>query len=250
MKYLSTSSCGEAEGLEDLRAGVRRDGGDAHLGHHLQHALAQRLHQVGDRLLRLLLDVEAVAREVLDGLHREVGVDRGGAVPDQQWRRGAPRGRRRPRPAGRPGCGSSRAPGGGARPRSSAATGSAPWWRRSAGRRARSRGRRSAIASLTSSQISSRRAARAVAAAADVVEAAGDVGDEAGHVAVTVDVPDLDQLVVGDHRERQHHLAARRGRRGRAGWPPGPMVPLRLVTSSSRIASSGGLVTWANSCAK
>ena len=30
----------------------------------------------------------------------------------------------------------------------------------------------------------------------------------------------------------------------------GPMVPLRLVTSSSRIASSGGLVTCANSCAK
>ena len=30
----------------------------------------------------------------------------------------------------------------------------------------------------------------------------------------------------------------------------GPMVPASEVTSSSRIASSGGLVTWANSCAK
>ena len=30
----------------------------------------------------------------------------------------------------------------------------------------------------------------------------------------------------------------------------GPMVPFSEVTSSSRIASSGGLVTWAKSCAK
>ena len=30
----------------------------------------------------------------------------------------------------------------------------------------------------------------------------------------------------------------------------GPIEPLRLVTSSSRIASRGGLVTCANSCAK
>lgn len=29
-----------------------------------------------------------------------------------------------------------------------------------------------------------------------------------------------------------------------------PMVPPTLVTISSRIASSGGLVTWANSCWK
>ncbi len=52
-----------------------------------------------------------------------------------------------------------------------------------------------------------------LAAALDVVEAAGDVGDEAGHVAVTVDVADLGQVVVGDHREGQHDLAARRGGR-------------------------------------
>ena len=30
----------EADGLEDLRAGVAGDGADAHLAHHLQHALA------------------------------------------------------------------------------------------------------------------------------------------------------------------------------------------------------------------
>ena len=87
------------------------------------------------------------------------------------------------------------------------------------------------------------------AAAVDVVEAAGHVGDEARHVAVTVDVPDLDQLVVGDHRERQHTWRHDAGV-GSSRLASGPMVPLRLVTSSSRIASSGGLVTWANSCAK
>ena len=75
---------GQAERLEDLRTGVGRDRGDTHLGHHLEHALAERLHQVGDRLLRLDLDVEAVAGEVLDRLHREVGVHRCGAVPDQR----------------------------------------------------------------------------------------------------------------------------------------------------------------------
>ena len=30
----------------------------------------------------------------------------------------------------------------------------------------------------------------------------------------------------------------------------GPMVPASEVTSSSRMASRGGLVTWANSCWK
>ncbi len=34
---------GEADGLEDLGAGVGRHGGDAHLGHDLDHALARRL---------------------------------------------------------------------------------------------------------------------------------------------------------------------------------------------------------------
>ena len=79
----------------------------------------------------------------------------------------------------------------------------------------------SAIASDTSAQISSSRAGQRRAAALDVVEAAGDVGDEAGQVAVAVDVADLGQVVVVDHRERQHDLAARRRAPARAGWPPG-----------------------------
>ena len=92
--------------------------------------------------------------------------------------------------------------------------------------------------------------ASAGAAAVDV-EVAGDPdGGEAGQVAVVVDVQDLGELVVVDDRERQEHLPA--GRRGglRAGSAPGRRCGPRLVTSSSRMASSGGLVTWANSWPK
>ena len=62
--------------------------------------------------------------QVLDGLERQVRVDRGGAVADQQRDVVAPRGRRRTRRPGRPGSGSSPGSGGGAPRRSAAATGS------------------------------------------------------------------------------------------------------------------------------
>src|SRR5690606_23371987 len=74
----------EPDRLEDLRAGVGRDGGHAHLRHDLQDALAVRLHEVPDGLLRLDALDGAAADEVLDGLDREVRVDRGRAVPDEQ----------------------------------------------------------------------------------------------------------------------------------------------------------------------
>ena len=86
----------------------------------------------------------------------------------------------------------------------------------------------SAIAADTSAQISSIRSAIAAPPPLDVVEAAGDVGDEAGHVAVAVDVADLGQVVVGDHRERQHHLPARRRRRlQQVGLRPDACRPAR-----------------------
>ena len=73
-------------------------------------------------------------------------------------------------------------------------------------------------------------------------------GSEAGQVAVVVDVDDLGQLLVVDDGTGQDDLAA-------AGRPGVEQVALRArwsppseVTSSSRIASSGGLVTWAKSC--
>ena len=52
VKYRSTRSCAEPDRLEDLGAAVGRDRRDAHLAHHLEHALAERLDQVRDRLLR------------------------------------------------------------------------------------------------------------------------------------------------------------------------------------------------------
>jgi hypothetical protein len=62
-------------------------------------------------------------------------------------------------------------------------------------------------------------------------------------------VDDLGQLVVVDDRERQHELAGVR-RAAPRGVALGPMVVPSEVTSSSRIASSGGLVTCANSWVK
>ena len=43
VKYFSISADRQADGVEDLGAAVGLVGGDAHLGHHLQHALADRL---------------------------------------------------------------------------------------------------------------------------------------------------------------------------------------------------------------
>ena len=202
----------EPDGLEDLRTGVGGHRGDAHLGHHLQHALAQRLDEVLDRDLGVGLDVVALAREVLDGLHREVGVDRRGAVPDQQGHvvdlahvagldeqadlgagllahqvvvHGRGEQQRRDR----------RQVGGGV-----------PVREHDDARAIGDRG-----ADLGADLVDPRGHRRSPAL--DVVETARDVGDEAGHVAVTVDVTDLGQVVVGDDREGQHHLPARGRRR-------------------------------------
>ena len=74
----------EPDGLEDLRAGVGGDGGDAHLRHGLAHALAERLDQVLRGGRRVDAGDVAAGGEVLDGGHGQVRVDRGGAVAQQQ----------------------------------------------------------------------------------------------------------------------------------------------------------------------
>ena len=84
MKYSSTSVLGQADGLEDLRHRVRADGADAHLAHDLEDALAERLDHVAHGLRGLDAGQRAVADEVLDRLERQVRVDRGGAVAEQQ----------------------------------------------------------------------------------------------------------------------------------------------------------------------
>ena len=73
----------DADGLERLRGGVGGDGGDAHLAHHLHHALAERVEVIAHG--RGVFDAGefAFADEVLDGLERQVRVDRRGAEADE-----------------------------------------------------------------------------------------------------------------------------------------------------------------------
>ncbi len=75
---------GQPDRLEQLRAGVAGHGGHAHLGHDLQHALAERL----DEVLLGLLPGDPVqlagVEDVVDRLEGQVRVDRGRTVAEQQ----------------------------------------------------------------------------------------------------------------------------------------------------------------------
>ncbi len=72
----------QAHRVEDLRAAVRLVGGDAHLGHHLEDALVDRLDVALDGLL-LGDHLGQVAAHGVQRLEGEVGVDRLGAVAGQ-----------------------------------------------------------------------------------------------------------------------------------------------------------------------
>ncbi len=74
----------DADGLEELAADVARDGGDAHLGHHLDDALGQRLGVLVSRLGRGLAGDLAVGDERVDALVGQVRTHRGGAEAEQQ----------------------------------------------------------------------------------------------------------------------------------------------------------------------
>ena len=81
VKYLSTKCAGQPDRVENLRAAIGLVGRDAHLGHHLEDALADRLdvardHLVGVDLLRHLAALVHVEQRV----EGEIGVDRLGAV--------------------------------------------------------------------------------------------------------------------------------------------------------------------------
>ena len=73
----------DADGLEQLRAGVGGHRGDAHLRHHLQHTLAGGLDVVRQRLLAVHAAQRAAVEHVLDRFEGDVGVDGGGAEADQ-----------------------------------------------------------------------------------------------------------------------------------------------------------------------
>ena len=73
----------QAHGFEQLCATVAHDGGDAHLGHDLEHAGGQGLGEVLDGGVRVDLEV-AVAGQVFHGFECQVRVHAGGTVGDEQ----------------------------------------------------------------------------------------------------------------------------------------------------------------------
>ena len=62
--------------------------------------------------------------------------------------------------------------------------------------------------------------------------------------------PDLLELLVGEDRRGQLELVGAARHPAPGGCPPGPIAISVAVMISSRIASIGGLVTWAKSCLK
>ena len=112
----------------------------------------------------------------------------------------------------------------------------------------------SAIALLTSVRIASRARFNASPPPATryrpLTTTAASSGYGPPHQVGVVDVDDLGELVVVDDRERQRQLpAALRAGREQVGLGADRGPPTE-VTTSSRMASSGGLVTWANNCWK
>ena len=108
----------------------------------------------------------------------------------------------------------------------------------------------SAIASDTCRQTLSMAASRPGPPFGHREQAVDGEAAEAGRLAVLVDVEQLGEVVVVDDRVRQGRSAGRSPARARAGSAPVRPWPASEVTSSSRMASSGGLVTWANSWVK
>ncbi len=205
----------ETDRLEDLGAGVRRDGRHAHLRHDLQHALATRLDVVLDRHVagRSRQAVQALRDQVLDRLERQIGVDRPGAVADQQ--------RHVVHLAGVTALDDE--------PDLRALLGADQVMvhrRREQQRRDRRLDRvRVAIAehdhpgpALDRGRRPPRRSRRVTsrsdsAATGDAIQTLHDVRREAGELSVVVGVDDLRELVVVDDRERQRELPAALGTR-------------------------------------
>ena len=81
MKYLLDEIRLQPDGVEDLRAAIGLVGRDAHLGHHLEDALADRLDVARDDLVGVdLLRQLAALVHVEQRVEGEIGVDRLGAV--------------------------------------------------------------------------------------------------------------------------------------------------------------------------
>ena len=76
VKYWSTNAWLEADRLEDLRAAVALQRRDAHLGHHLEDALVERLDVVARPPARASTPASMpLPDHVVERLEREVRVD-------------------------------------------------------------------------------------------------------------------------------------------------------------------------------
>ena len=202
----------QAERLEDLRAGVGGDGADAHLAHHLEHALAQALDVVAQGGVERGAGQLAAHDEVLDRLEGEVGVDRGGAVADEQ--------RDVVDLAGVAGLHDEADAGAGLLADEVVVHRGGEQQRRdrrhvlggvAVGQHDDPGARRDRAGHLAAHPVE--RVAQRLAAAVHGVEAVHLDGGQARPVAVRVDVDDLGELVVVEHRERQHDLPAAGGGR-------------------------------------
>src|SRR5690606_2334538 len=80
----SAASTGRPTPWSRAGAAVGGHRGDAHLAHHLEHALAERADDVAHRLLGGDAGDGAGVDELLGALHGEVGVDGGRTVPDEE----------------------------------------------------------------------------------------------------------------------------------------------------------------------
>ena len=240
----------QADRVEDLRAAIGLIGRDAHLGHHLEHALADRLDvALDDFVIVELLGQLGLHRD--EGLEGEIGVDRLGAVAgeagemmhlarlagfDDKADRGAQA--RADQMMMHGGAGA-------------AATGSecgpSPTMRSD---------RMMMLIAVAHRALRRARRARRAPARMPAGAVAGVEGDvERARLkwlsAIVGDRADLLQVGVGQDRLAHFEplgLCAVPSRSNRFGR--GPMIETRLMTSSSRIGSIGGLVTCAKFCLK
>ena len=84
VKYLSTTSLLQADGLENLRAAIALDGRDAHLGHDLDHAFDGGLDVFLDGGLVVDLGQQALPDHVVERLKGQVRIDGAATVADEQ----------------------------------------------------------------------------------------------------------------------------------------------------------------------
>ena len=240
----------EADRLEDLCPVVALDRRDAHLRDHLHHALVRGAHVL--LLGRLWRDPreQLSTGHVVERLEHQVGIDGARAVPDEKREvvdlARLPRLQDQPHPRSQTRPGSARA----ARRRPRAATG----WPRSpvrspgpTGRRCRSpRGPPGSCARHSSST-----ALSSPGPPSRTPKSIGSVtASEAARRSRAVEAPQAVRAARSAGSASRSSICRHCSGVPSRRFPSGPMVVSTPITSSSRMASTGGFVTCAKSCLK